>query len=264
MNYQESGTVAALQFAERPPLDFADIVEEFDIAFQTGSVRQRRLTWDCDDVAIFDRETVRVALGWMQPDAPGQPWYLIVAVGNSPEVPAAPVSRDFCENLATHILERTQEYLPYDAVYRSEADRPVDAELIDAVTEQLMQAANAASGPVQPATASGTHAATLHEHAIQGAPSWYSHLLKNFRRPIANEHANINAGVHMKMGLDEEDDDMRKLRESVCGTTEETEITLPMHLSIYALGATMLIQAPPVGAALLIYTVLREEFNAAA
>ena len=264
MIHQGTGTVAALQFSERPALDFADIVEEFDIAFQTGAV-QRRLTWDCDDVAIFDRETIRVALGWMQPERAGQPWYLILAVGSSPDAPQAPLTREFCEELATHILMRTQSYLPYDAVYRSETGQPVDAALIDTVTAQLLQASTQAATNIRAnktseAPANGVGHSGLQEAATSGANSWYTPLLKNFRSGEARRHARATFGA----GAQTETEEMKKLREAICGASKEEDITLPMHLSIYALGATMLIQVPPVGAALLVYTVLREDFRAAA
>ena len=140
MTQHRPGTIAALQYSQRPPLDFTDIVEEFDIAFQDDSISRRRLTWDCDDVAIFDRETVRVALGWMPPESEDQPWHLIVAVGTSPDAADTPITREFCEDMAAHILERTSEYLPYDAVLRSEADGAIDAEMIDTIAGQIQRA----------------------------------------------------------------------------------------------------------------------------
>lgn len=249
MACQDFGTVAALQYSARPRLDFVDIVEEFDIAFQSGAANQRRLTWDCDDVAIFDRGALRIGLGWMQPGTPGQPWYLIVAVGASPEAGDMPVDRQVCEDLASRIIERTGLYLPHDAVFRSDAAQPVDAGLIDAVTERLAASMAEPGSPPARADPAPRKAATRGPMPWLGA--WRGRV---HPKPPASPEID-------PMELNAESAAMRRLREALCDTTPEAEITLPMHLSIYALGATMLMQAPPVGAALLVYTVLREEFG---
>lgn len=255
MACQDIGTVAALQYSARPALGFVDIVEEFDIAFQACAVNQRRLTWDCDDIAIFDQDTFRIALGWMQPRTPDGAWYLIIAVGRSPFAGTARVTRRMCEDLACRIIKRTGDYLPHDAVFRSDVSQPVDAGLIDAITERLASHADNAQTPPDTSARSET---------IQGSPARpkASSGFEPFRlRLPAAQGVSPIPSTDDSMGLMAENDDLRRLREALCGTTIETEITLPMHLSIYALGATMLLQAPPVGAALLVYTVLREEFG---
>lgn len=238
MACQDIGTIAALRYSARPPLEFVDIVEEFDIAFQACAVNQRRLTWDCDDIAIFDQGGLRIALGWMHPEGQDGVWHLIVAVGKSPFGGADPVPREICEDLTCRIIERTGQYLPHDTVYRGDADQPVDAALIDMVTDRLRACGSAAHWGAQarPAETAGASART--------------------DRPSADESGTRAAAF----GLESENLRMRRLREALCGTTRETEISLPMHLSIYALGVTMLLQTPPLGAALLVYTLLREQF----
>ena len=68
MNKQNFGEIAALEYHLPPEMDFPDIVEEFDIASHALATQVRRLTWDGDDVAIIDRESVRIALGWLPPE----------------------------------------------------------------------------------------------------------------------------------------------------------------------------------------------------
>ncbi|RBI67886.1 hypothetical protein DQW77_17155 [Roseovarius sp. TE539] len=290
MTQQHPGTVAALQYAQRPALDFTDIVEDFDTAFQDGTFSQRCLTWDCEDVAIFDREMVRVALGWMAPETTDQPWYLIVAVGAAPDADGTPLTRDFCEELAAHILERTAEYLPYDAVLRSEADGAIDADLIDTIADRIQGATPRPDSTPEPWEGRSTDASEPEpsghadetatgfsrlQDALAGSATsaWLSTLKSRFTGPGAKEDAGADSAsaapeLHVPgmsgMPSAGEADAMRELREAFCGTAPDNGISQPMHLSIYALGATMLLQAPPVGAALLVYTVLREDLQEAA
>ena len=154
MRRKNHGSVAALQYNSRPELEFADIVEEFDIAFQMIENQKRSLTWDCDDVAILDRETIRVALGWLEPDTPDAPWYLIVTVGANTDVKHNLPAPEYYDALAKYIAERIDRYLPFDAVMYGKASRPIGSELIDVVTDLLKLSAQATPDDVAPAGAS--------------------------------------------------------------------------------------------------------------
>ena len=67
MTREKFGTVAALQYAKRPKLDFATIVKEFDNSFQLIEGQERSQTWICRDIVMIDRDVVRVAMGWLNP-----------------------------------------------------------------------------------------------------------------------------------------------------------------------------------------------------
>ena len=81
MSRQEFGEIAALEYHAPPGMDFPDIVEEFDISSRALSSQVRRLTWDGEDIAIIDRERVRIALGWLPPSRRNRPHYLVIAMG---------------------------------------------------------------------------------------------------------------------------------------------------------------------------------------
>lgn len=131
------GTIAVLEYRKKPQLGFADIVEEFDISFQMADTGQRSLTWDCDDVAILDRESLRIALGWIEPFDPGASWHLVIAVGSSPAGDERPPVPGYFEAMSQHIVDHTDSYLPYDTVMQGEASCPIGSELIDRVADLL-------------------------------------------------------------------------------------------------------------------------------
>lgn len=244
--------ILAFQFDERPVLGFLDIVEEYDAAFQACVINRRHLTWDCDDVAIFDCTGMRVALGWMEPETTGRPWFLVVALGASPDPGETPVAPQTTQALIERIRARTEAGLPFDALHQSTTDKPIGAALLDAICARL------ASETVAPAHQPAQSEVATVTEPIAAAPSIAPDAAAPQTCPPRR-----GAG-DAEIGLSEEDDRMRRLREALCGTTDEIALSAPMHLSVYALGATMLLQVPPVGAALLVYTLLREDFGAVA
>ncbi|WP_120501374.1 hypothetical protein [Roseovarius sp. EL26] len=135
MSYNDFGTIAVLEYRQKPKIGFSDIVEEFDIAFQMADTGVRSLTWDCDDVAILDRETLRIALGWLKPNRPGNSWHLVIAVGSSPQGEKCPPTAGYFEAMSQHIVEHTNSYLPYDTVMQGEASCAIGSDLIDLVAD---------------------------------------------------------------------------------------------------------------------------------
>mgnify|MGYP001804813811 CR=1 FL=1 len=131
MTTQSYGSVVAMEFKARPSLAFLDLVEELDIAFQMVDSRTRSLTWDCEDVAIIDRDFVRVAMGWLPSHGKGQPWHLVVAVGAAPDEDLSKIEMSSYDFVADRILERTKEFLPSTAVLRGAASQPIGPALID-------------------------------------------------------------------------------------------------------------------------------------
>ena len=98
MNAQVYGSVVAMEFKGRPKVSFEDFVEDFDLAFQMVDSETRTLTWESADVAIIDRDYVRVAIGWLPSAGKRQPWHLVIVVGSSPDEDMAkiePASYDF-------------------------------------------------------------------------------------------------------------------------------------------------------------------------
>ena len=234
------GTVSALQFHTRPELDFADIVEEFDIAFQMVDSPTRSLKWDCDDVAILDRDTVRVALGWIEPAEKNQPWYMIVAAGPTPELHDSPPESGFYAAFLAYIVERTAEFLPYDAALFGDASQPVGTLLIDTVTDLLRLSENATPDDRAPDPAS--------ENIWNEAPIGSASATRETRKQRMREQAR----ARQDWDIDGH------------AVPQIAAISLPKRLTIYTLSYSLLLQIPAIGAFLFVYTILRDSFPVAA
>src|SRR6056297_1553764 len=107
---QTQGYVVGFEYGACPRMDFHDIVEEFDLSFQLVDAQTRALVWDCDDIAVIERDYLRVALGWLPPDDDGGPWHLVAAVGPCDSASGDAPDEASLTFLADQIIERTQEF----------------------------------------------------------------------------------------------------------------------------------------------------------
>jgi len=214
MSRQIHGEIAALEYHGPPGMDFPDIVEEFDIASHGLATQVRRLTWDGEDIALIDRECVRIALGWLPPDRKDRPHYLVIAIGPPPRRKGRDTGFDQAAYsvLLERALERVCRYLPYDAILRGPASQAVGAGLLDRTFDLL-----------------GATAPRLRPEDIETG-----------RR----KRAEAREGNWQQDAIEPE---------------ALPEIpSQPMRLTVVTLGLTLFLHAPPVGAALLTYTALRE------
>lgn len=207
MSRKTYGAIAALEYHAPPAMDFPDIVEEFDLSSNALTTQVRSLTWDGEDIAILDREAVRIMLGWLPPETARKPHYLVIAVGPPGRNPRASLDESAYDTLLRRAIERVRGYLPYDAKLYGSATRPVTSGLMDQTFELL-----AATAPETPASQQDRDA-TAHDWA-DGA---------------------VDANEQMPQ-----------------------QASLPMRLTIITFGLTLFLHVPPVGAALLTYTTLRE------
>lgn len=137
MSSNTMGAIAALEYHTPPGMGFADIVEEFDLSSNALSTRIRRLTWDGEDIAILDREAVRIVLGWLPPQSAGKPHYLVIAVGPPGRKAQGTLDPAAYDMLLRRAIDRVRGYLPYDARLYGTASRPVGSALIDQTFDLL-------------------------------------------------------------------------------------------------------------------------------
>ncbi|MDZ7709197.1 MAG: hypothetical protein U5K36_03185 [Roseovarius sp.] len=138
MSRQTYGEIAALEYHAPPGMDFPDIVEEFDIASHGLATQVRRLTWDGDDIALLDRECVRIALGWLPPEHADRPHYLVIAIGPPPRgKQRAAFDPAAYGVLLERALDRVSGYLPFDAVLRGPGSQSVGTALLDRTFDLL-------------------------------------------------------------------------------------------------------------------------------
>lgn len=281
MTRKDCGTITALKYTTRPRLDFPDIVEEFDIAFQKHPTQTRSLTWDCDDIAIIDRGPLRLALGWLAPESvsradkgvtdsppkPGtdddttRPWYLVIAVGMQPGQRNNRFDSGAYEMMSRRVAERMQKILPFDAVIRGPANQPITADLLDATFELLRAEIK------DDRTGNSGNPRNLDENGNptgRGAPDGLDTPRRPQPRPGAAT-ADPPAQNAAKAGRSHpKTPPPHRLTE---GTIEDAHLlpeppSVPLRLTIFTFSLTLMMHVPAVGAMLFVYATLREIFPA--
>lgn len=225
MSRHPHGQIAALEYHDLPEMGFPDIVEEFDIAMQKLSTQMRNLTWDGEDIALIDRETVRIALGWLPSVTENAPHYLVIAVGAKDDKRALRFDANAYEMLLRRVIDRVGAYLPFDAVLRGEANQPVGSALMDATFELLASSV----GDVPQDHVSRTNRAKEKDTTARRTSADKTH---------PRHHRSTDAAEEAQLVL--------------------PYTSVPMRLTIVTFGVTLFLHAPPIGAALLTYTFLRE------
>lgn len=244
MQEQNFGTIAALEFCVPPPQGFEDIVEELDIAFQPVGLTRRTLIWDSDDIAIIERDSLRVLLSWVAPLDDNGHGFLILAIGQSPRHSNLVLDRPTTEFVKEVLLDHLGSYLEFQSVFHAEATQPVSTELVDTVYEILCRDY---AYPPQTAPQPEPEVEPEAEEVYTESP-WYQNIDVAHARAAFERMRQASSSTSRRQHPHEQDLEPAK----------PEEISLPKRLTIYTLGATMLIYTPPVGASLLVYSTLRD------
>lgn len=130
-------TIAQLLFTAPPRLNFASIVEKLEKALTRFPASRRALAWDCDDVAMFDLDGSRIALGYTD-DLDGEyAACLTISVGAGTQFPlAAPLAQNR-DHICAQIIESLSARFPCDRLDWSETDLRVTPDVIDALVEDI-------------------------------------------------------------------------------------------------------------------------------
>jgi|GEM_PF-1190066 len=241
--------VACLAYGVEPDLSFPEIVRTFGDVLDSHRLQHRAISFDADDIALIDIDMMRIALGWYRPEASDQSWYLVVAVGPSPHALGQTMPRRFSERLAQSIIDRVNAVLPFDAVLWSDTTPPLDVDKMDQVLDALSGLAS------MPHDARSSGAADVRS-VMAGAES-------NARAAGGQPADHLHVGdVHdttprHDTGEADRPAGTRRLFAEVY-VQEPEGCSLQMYLTVYTLGTTLLLMTPPVGAAMLAYTVLRD------
>jgi hypothetical protein len=253
MDTQTFGSVVAMQFRRRPGMEFSDIVTEFDAAFQMVDARSRSLTWDCDDIAVIARDSVRVALGWLPPEDERGRWHLIVAVGAAPDEEGARIDPASFGYLADRIVERCRARLPFTAVLRGQAHQPVAPELIDTTFDLLRLEASDMPGDQRRAKKNMAFPDDVEAYAdmfSEMAPQFArgDHHAAEVNEDAAADSAGPGLAARAAASVD-------PLRQALRQRAKPTET---LRLTIHTVALSVLLAAPPLGAFMFTYTMLRD------
>lgn len=291
MTYASLSTIAQLVCSSDAPVNFARLVGDLDAVLSRFSNASRQVTWDCDDVAIFDMPGTRILLGWTEDTGRGG-CCLSVAVGPSP-VPALPGSLDGNDGLCVRLVERVQARLSPHAVLWHQLDGIVTAETIDDLIDALPELDSFASETQPVAEAEMADEPAGHEADIplvtllqpaaeQPRPQTKSGRLPNLRRTNANRAnaGRANAAKQAAGGAEGSkataandrpqlprwhDAELGRLRAALyeagadAGLSDCATPSNQMRLAVHAMNATLIVIYAPLGAAVMTYALLKGE-----
>jgi hypothetical protein len=130
-------TIAQLLYLDAPPMNFARLVSDLDLVMDRLPGVARTLTWDCEDVAIFEAGTLRVLLAIT--DAPGTDYAACLTITAGPAIANAPQSSllrradQLCRLIERQLASRTQP----DATFWHRTPRVATADLVDTMVWSL-------------------------------------------------------------------------------------------------------------------------------
>ena len=136
MTTSHCGTVAQLVYAHKHQLEFAGIVGDLHALLVRFLGPDLIFEWDCDDIALFDLPTTRIALGWDVRPGKGYGACLTVSVGGVTKLPLTPFSSAHQE-MCSRLVERLHRQFPALAILWHQTDEYLTADLIDRLVEGL-------------------------------------------------------------------------------------------------------------------------------
>lgn len=246
MSHPLNSTIAQMVYLNPQTLNFARIVKELEAVLSRLNGNNVLITWDCDDLVMFDLVTTRIALAWNDRPGKGFGGCLTVSVGPTP-ADAANAGDPGHDVLCSRLAERIQNRFPPDAILWHQAPGVVRAELIDALADALpppsviLPPVAAPEPPLRPAKRA--------VRAIARQPA-----------PTAVMPAVANDAPHIPPRRNAE---LARLREALYPPVLDGEIMPPlstqMRLAVHALNATLILVWAPLGAAVMTYSLLKGE-----
>jgi hypothetical protein len=275
MTYASLSTIAQLVCCPQTPVNFARMVGDLDAVLSRFGEAPRQLTWDCEDVAIFDLPGTRILLGWAEETGRGTAC-LSVGVGPSP-LPPVPGTREGHDALCVRLVERVQARLSPQAVVWHQVEGLITAETIDSLIEALPRLdtlatdlAEMADAPPEAeivpepekAAATAAEAKPAPEPEAKADKRGRSRplpLARKAAKPVAQDDATANDQPDLPRPRDPE---LARLRAALY-EPRETDLPEPpsaqMRLAVHAMNATLIVVYAPLGAAVMTYALLKGE-----
>ena len=133
-------TIAQMLFADGKALDFARIVSELDSVLTRLRGKEVTITWDCDDLVTLDMPDTRIVLAWAEVGTHRAGCALTVSVGPG-SVPQDDPAKSDHDVLCSRLVERIRMRFEPSAVLWCKIDGPVDADMVDALTDAVPEMA---------------------------------------------------------------------------------------------------------------------------
>ena len=130
------GTIAQMLYAQKHELNFAQIVGDLHALLVRIPNQNLIFEWDCDDIALFDFSSIRIALGWDASPVKGYAACLTVSVGSAMESPSASLASSHQET-CSRLVEQLHKQFPALTILWHQTNEHLTADLIDRLVEEL-------------------------------------------------------------------------------------------------------------------------------
>lgn len=229
-------TIAQLLFTQPVAVNFARLVADLDTVLSRFNTLPRQLTWDCDDVALFDVRGTRIALGWSANPGHGFSGCLALSVGPSPDSVDDGQSRTQHDSLCNRLVERVQSKFTPEAIVWHREEGAVTPDLIDTLLDVLPRLPDLETPTVADALPPEVSMVPVIAQPTHG---W----------TVANDRPDLPPVRNPELA---------RLRDALYH--EDDEDVLPsgqMRLAAHAMNASLIVVYAPLGAALMTYSLLR-------
>lgn len=286
-----TSTSVSLLYVDRPIFNFVRYVDNLERALRESQHDRFDLRWDNDDFVVFDIDGSRVVLGYCDLVSEalhqlGEPAAyaaaLVLAVGPSgrrgmPQ-PIANNARELCLS----VIERIQARNSADLILWTETPGVFTADTFDSLVDAAITTPLAEAEVETDSETANIFASTpvpkivdrfgeppvgrlLDRMAAEIRPHDALHATRVTERPVMPEYAIVVAPEALPMPSQRKPSppDMARIRDALYPPEPEGERRqkepLVRRITLYSLNATLMIAAPPIGAALMTYSVLGRE-----
>lgn len=242
--------IAALQAGTADPALFDEIAAEVDLALDRLPSSRNATQRDGNDLYLFDRDALRVGIGWVPQEAE-RTACIVCAVGAHDPDGQRHLRPTDIGPIAHALVDHVSDRLTSDLVLWHSSAQVLDADLMDIVTATLTQ--------------SGAIALKDREKTPRPLPvltrvKTRTEAICKDPTPSQTEQARMARAVARASAVPEEDV-LRELRTIITEPGPMERISWAVRVAMVAWSYTFLIIQPPVGASMLTYTTLRSALN---
>lgn len=233
------GTICQLVCDADTQVNFARLIGDLDSVLHRFAACPVTLTWDCEDIALFDMPGTRILLGWNERIGLNGLSCLTISVGPSPVAMTEghfPAHDAMCVQLA----ERVQRRIPHQAVLWHHVPGVATSETLDELIDALPRLTTPNIGEM------------LNEEAARNSDAERATLLE--ADAIAAE--NLTDPTLPRW----HDPELGRLRLALYPAVDDQVNATPslaLKLAAHAMNATLLAVSAPIGAAVMTYGLLR-------
>lgn len=268
MPLAQETTIAQFLFDHDPALDLPQLVNELDMALQKSGSGTRRITWDCDDLALIDVDEARFALSYADSGPDMSRRSLMISVGPTP---GADGSFDgerhsaLCHSIAERLRER---FAPEQTLWHN-VKGPVTADLIDDLFDRLPEFEATPKRPID-LRSDPARAIRAFPEAEAAEPVSFAEKAQAVKAAKAERARLLEAQKKAKPAKDAEAantippilrpprTELGRVRAALYpdAETEKPQETR-MRLAAHTMDTTLMLVFLPAGAAMLTYSVLK-------